>query len=248
MSIVHYILLIMFVPVFNVHGMTNNTLDKPDKLECYLARHTRTGETELHTLAMSADQEILNRFVASHAPEKILSMLHARYQGHAAIHRAAVFGNHVVLRFLLEQKVPVDICDEKQDTPLYLACENLSPACVRILLDYDADVHVQGISGTPLHKVIKNMYQVAEEKSVQNAFDCIVLLLERGARVDMLDNDEKKPIDCVEPEHRNRVQTAIVQGLNARKVRIAQYCSVLATVQNSRLPNELLVLVAGYNV
>ena len=114
----------------------------------------------------------------------------------APLHVAAKNGNAEVVRLLLEAGAKVDIKDTTDpaptmygpgpfNTPLMYAAESSCPDIVKMLLDKGAAVSYQNDTGeTPLMYAVWPKY--AEKRTKADAIAAIQILLDSGAKVDML--------------------------------------------------------------
>lgn len=122
------------------------------------------------------------------------------------LHWAAYYGHLEIAEILISRGADLDAEDSAYSTPLYLAAEEGYPKVVEFLISKGAKVNVKSSrSGyTPLHRAAwgpvamrKHLggRTVSEAELNENYLEIVGMLLEKGAKVDILDNDGKTPLD-----------------------------------------------------
>ena len=100
-------------------------------------------------------------------------------------HRAAIKGDVSLVESMLQEGVPVDCVDRRDQTALFHAAANNRTDVIRLLLQKGADVNKRDRFGdTPLHWAVVN-----------NSTEAIAVLIEHGASINITDNEGDKPID-----------------------------------------------------
>ncbi|SPN96673.1 uncharacterized protein DNG_00194 [Cephalotrichum gorgonifer] len=134
------------------------------------------GNTALHYITAETSPLPIKMLVDAGASPNLTNKA-----GEAPLLRAVIIGNMAVARYLLTQKVRVDIPNLKGSTALHMACMNGSVEFVELLLEHHAEANAVGSSvfGTLLQAACA---RAAEDKKK----DIISCLLQRGkARVNI---------------------------------------------------------------
>ncbi|XP_067050086.1 ankyrin repeat and SOCS box protein 9-like [Acropora muricata] len=141
---------------------------------------SRFGSTPLHQAAYFGHFDCASVLLAAGALANV-----EEAWGQTPLFLAAQRAHSDVVRILLHYGAYVDKMDKAHfKTGLHVACEAQSVACVQYLLDAGADPNVQAEHGrTPLHIVLRG----------EESGPLIQLLVEYGARFDILDDSGNSP-------------------------------------------------------
>ncbi|KAK7496809.1 hypothetical protein BaRGS_00012018 [Batillaria attramentaria] len=123
----------------------------------------------------------------------------------------AVTNDHVECARLLiaEGNASLDMKGAEGLTALHLSCNEAYPRSVELLLNSGADVNVTSEDGnTPLHLAIgtkstqlrKNPSERLEQQEHRNRVKIAYMLMEKGAFIDVKNNNGAEPIQCCRPE------------------------------------------------
>jgi ankyrin repeat protein len=100
------------------------------------------------------------------------------YNGETALHWAAIKGNKVLVRLLVDKGADVKAEDNNRKTVLHLAAQGADEVLVRLLVDKGADIKAKDDNGqTVLHEAVKGGNEAV-----------VRLLVDRGADVKAKDN------------------------------------------------------------
>jgi len=92
-----------------------------------------------------------------------------------------------LIKNLIERGIDVNVKNNRHNTALHFACESGNHEIMSLLLCTGANCNQRNILGqTPLHKLF-----LAEHLSVDQRFDCAILLIEAGADITLLDKEER---------------------------------------------------------
>lgn len=126
-------------------------------------------------------------------------------RGCTPLHHAAAWGHQNALLLLLHSNAHPDIADNDGNTPLHFASNNGHETCVKALLYFSEHlgqpirVETKNLHGdTPLHHACKWGYQ-----------GIVQILLEYGARPDLMNNRRKSPMDCAHSIHVSKLLTTL---------------------------------------
>lgn len=94
----------------------------------------------------------LENFVTNKKMEKIDKVLKANVEEEKTqlLFISIKYKNIEIIKYLIEKGVDVNISDNKQNTPLMLACSTKNPDVAELLLQYGANVNLKNDSETPL--------------------------------------------------------------------------------------------------
>lgn len=164
------------------------------------------GNTELFDLvyAQAAGQ------ILFHQLEPMGDKILARHP----FHYAAVEGHAGFIQHLLDHiRVDVNMVDRDQCTAIYYAAANGHKEVLEVLLRAGADPNVCSIRRSPLHCAIE-----------WNRLDCILLLLEHGAQVDITDQDGQTAAACAMKKYHTTIatETTLEASTKARWKKIFQ--------------------------
>ncbi|KAL1138787.1 hypothetical protein AAG570_008849, partial [Ranatra chinensis] len=144
------------------------------------------GMTALHIAAKEGNIEACNHLLSSAntPPSYVDTVDDGRW---TPLVWAAENCHNEVVRFLLEKKADPQIRDSEMNIALHWAAFAGSMDISEDLLNYNSNINLSNVHGdTPLHIAAR-----------QGAENCVVLLLARGARVDMMNKAGHIPRDCV---------------------------------------------------
>jgi ankyrin repeat protein len=126
---------------------------------------------DIHDAARDKNLEKLIR-LAVDAPDSLYTLCS---MGKTPLHWATGMGHTDIMKVLLDRfKVPVDIANANNGTPLHVAASQARPECVEILINHGADLNARVKDGaTPLHFA-------CFKGQKQGHLECIKMLLEKG--------------------------------------------------------------------
>ena len=163
---------------------------------------------DLHKAAREGDADRVRELLDAGADVNVRNADKQRLQ-YTPLHWAAYYGHLEIAEILISRGADLDAEDPDYSTPLYLAAEEGHPKVVEFLISKGAEVNVKSSrSGyTPLHRAAwgpvamrKHLGAgeagiVSEAELNENYLGIVGMLLEKGAKVDVLDNDGKTPLD-----------------------------------------------------
>ena len=118
--------------------------------------------------------------------EYVASANRENCDGMTRLHVAAQHGRHIIIEYLLSKGALVDVISADGFTPLYMAVEAEQEDAVRALLDRNASAEFCGPHRcTPLHMAASQAQGIGIAR----------LLIDKGARVDALDENGSSPYD-----------------------------------------------------
>lgn len=177
-------------PVFYAAGGGHTDLVKMLLDRKALARGTGdmriVAGTPLHDAARGGHVATMELLIARGVP------LGAEEFGRTAFQVAANEGQVDALKLLLSKGVKVDgiVPQSHEETALHFAAFQAHLAAARLLIDSGANVNAvdSGRGRTPLHQVVSNGSLNDERRAI------LVLLLDKGAKVDVRDKEGKTPL------------------------------------------------------
>ena len=95
------------------------------------------------------------------------------------------------MKFLLDYGADVDALDDDHSTPLHVASQFGNAKVARLLLEYNANIHVRNINDQTLLHIISSK---SGEMSSNDGIHMLSLFLEHGADIDALDNNHSTPL------------------------------------------------------
>lgn len=112
-----------------------------------------------------------------------------------ALHLAAMNGDLETAENLLDRNIlHVDVRDNEQWTPLYYAAFHGHLSMVKLLLRYNANLHLTDVKGlTPLHEATRGERRLSLTDGYGHA-DIVHLFLQQGANSNAKDNDGYSPL------------------------------------------------------
>ena len=163
---------------------------------------------DLHKAAREGDADRVRKLLDAGAVVNVRNANKGHLQ-YTPLHWAAYYGHLEIAEILISRGADLDAEDPDYATPLYLAAEQGHPKVVEFLISKGAEVNVKSSwSGyTPLHRAAwgpvamrKHLGAgeagtVSEADLNKNYLEIVGMLLEKGAKVDVLDNDGKTPLD-----------------------------------------------------
>jgi ankyrin repeat protein len=160
---------------------------------------------DLHKAAREGDADRVRELLDAGADVNVRNADKQRLQ-YTPLHWAAYYGHLEIAEILISRGADLDAEDPDYSTPLYLAAEEGHPKVVEFLISKGAEVNVKSSwwGYTPLHRaawgpVTMRKYlggrTVSEAELNENYLEIVGMLLEKGAKVDVLDNDGKTPLD-----------------------------------------------------
>jgi hypothetical protein len=162
----------------------------------------------LHKAAREGDADRVRKLLDAGADVNVKNANTGRLQ-YTPLHWAAYYGHLEIAELLISRGADLDAEDPDYSTPLYLAAEQGHPKVVEFLISKGAEVNVKSSRWgyTPLHRAawgpvtLRKHFGAGEEGTVSEAdlngnyLEIVGMLLEKGAKVDVLDNDGKTPLD-----------------------------------------------------
>jgi ankyrin repeat protein len=159
----------------------------------------------LHKAAREGDADRVRELLDAGADVNVRNADKQRLQ-YTPLHWAAYYGHLEIAEILISRGADLDAEDSDYSTPLYLAAEEGHPKVVEFLISKGAEVNVKSSwwGYTPLHRAAwgpvtmrKHLggRTVSEADLNENYLEIVGMLLEKGAKVDVLDNDGKTPLD-----------------------------------------------------
>ena len=163
---------------------------------------------DLHKAAREGDADRVRKLLDAGADVNVRNANKGRLQ-YTPLHWAAYYGHLEIAEILISRGADLDAEDPDYSTPLYLAAEQGHPKVVEFLVSKGAEVNVKSNAWgyTPLHRAAwgpvtmrKHLGAgeagtVSEADLNENYLEIVGMLLEKGAKVDVLDNDGKTPLD-----------------------------------------------------
>ncbi|XP_036375601.1 CARD- and ANK-containing Inflammasome Adaptor Protein [Megalops cyprinoides] len=175
---------------------------------------TKEGLTPLHVACQHSHQEVVYQLIKGKAD------IHARdKQAKLALHYAAANGDASVVQLLLSHGADANAVDKEKKTPLHLAAMEGKSEAASALLASKARCGVKDMDGcAPLHYAAANGYtklagdllsscknKNVDDKNVwrrtplhvasERGHDALIdLLLQRGAKINALDNNKDTPL------------------------------------------------------
>ena len=163
---------------------------------------------DLHKAAREGDADRVRKLLDAGADVNVRNTNKGHLQ-YTPLHWAAYYGHLEITEILISRGADLDAEDPDYATPLYLAAEQGHPKVVEFLISKGAEVNVKSSRWgyTPLHRAAwgpvtmrKHLGAgeagtVSEADLNKNYLEIVGMLLEKGAKVDVLDNDGKTPLD-----------------------------------------------------
>ena len=163
---------------------------------------------DLHKAAREGDADRVRKLLDAGADVNVRNADKQRLQ-YTPLHYAAYYGHLEIAEILISRGADLDAEDPAYSTPLYLAAEEGYPKVVEFLISKGAEVNVKSSwSGyTPLHRAawgpvaLRKHIGAGEAGTVseadlnENYLKIVGMLLEKGSKVDVLDNEGKTPLD-----------------------------------------------------
>ncbi|NXI61836.1 ANKR7 protein, partial [Anseranas semipalmata] len=117
------------------------------------------------------------------------------------LHLACANGHADVVRFLVQKKCLLNLCDGADRSPLMEAVERQQEECVAILLEHGADPNVRGYGGnTALHLAV-----AAPKASLAE------MLIEHDARIDVENSKGETPLTLAISSHQKEMVELLLQ-------------------------------------
>ena len=159
----------------------------------------------LHKAAREGDADRVRKLLDAGADVNVRNADKQRLQ-YTPLHWAAYYGHLEIAEILISRGADLDAEDPDYSTPLYLAAEEGHPKVVEFLISKGAEVNVKSSRWgyPPLHRAAwgpvtmrKHLGRrtVSEIELNENYLKIVGMLLEKGAKVDVLDDDGKTPLD-----------------------------------------------------
>ena len=120
--------------------------------------------------------------------EGVISLQYRDKNGLSLLHLAAVANQPELIRFLVQEGLPVDVRDPRGNTPLHYAAYYGKLRAVKTLLALGADLNARNVhrGETPLFSAIRGRQAAV-----------VRYLLQRGARVDLVNAQGLAPVHVV---------------------------------------------------
>lgn len=114
-------------------------------------------------------------------------------KGVSLMHMAATWDNTYLITYLRDKvNMSIQELDFKGNTPLFYSCSHGSEWAAFWLIGFGADVNAKNLKDdTPLHMICNNPEHIFSTKTVRE-------LIFKGAEVNAVNKDGKRPIDYVE--------------------------------------------------
>ena len=113
-----------------------------------------------------------------------------------------------VIRFLLEQGCDPFTTDVEMNVAIHWAAFSGSKSIVELLLAAGSNVNeMNGIGETPLHIALR-----------QDHYECALLLITRGARLDIANNQGQLPAQCLSEDAPNKATALLKLGTTLQKM------------------------------
>ncbi|XP_066847192.1 POTE ankyrin domain family member B-like isoform X2 [Anser cygnoides] len=121
------------------------------------------------------------------------------------LHLACANGHADVVRFLVQEKCLLNLCDNTGRSPLMMAVESQHEECVAILLEHRADPNLEGYRG----KSALHLAAAAPNTSVAE------MLVEHGAHLEAKDCERNTPLLlAISSHHKEMVKFLLQKGAN----------------------------------
>ena len=114
-----------------------------------------------------------------------------------------------VLEAQLRKGVDPDVRCWDQTSLLHAAAGMGKPKCARALIEYGADINIEGPEGTPLHEVARYYSELGHEVAA--------ILIEGGANLEVQDADGLTPLERARLEGNVKVTHVIENAIESRK-------------------------------
>lgn len=168
------------------------------------------GMSALHWAAAAGHDDVLRVLF-----ERGADALAADAHGRSLLHHGAIGGSRLAILMALSKGANINTATaaDSQLTVLHLVCDRAPRGLVAELISFGADETRRDATGrTPLHHCVKAINEYAVEE-----------LVNAGADVDVLDNENQKPADLMKqwPEADERKQKKDRATFSERKRRIA---------------------------
>jgi len=138
--------------------------------------------------------------------------------GYSALFLAAGFNRLDVAKVLLKEGASLDTRSDNGDTPLHNAAKYAHSDVIELFLRYDADLEARNLSGrTPL---LCAFDLITKQDIATTYIHLIELLLEKGAKPDARDNEEKTLLHLVVDLESEDMACQVTQQLLERGVSV----------------------------
>ena len=158
------------------------------------------GYTALQRAAIAGNLQLVKLLVQNGAN---LTAMSTNQFGDLPIHLAAAYGHQNIVRWMLDNAVPVDIRNRLGATSLHSAAYNKRLETARLLLERGAAVNAKVTNGdnrTPLH-----------EAAAVGSEDLVQLLLDHGADINAITSDENQtPLHWAEKERQMKTAELLI--------------------------------------
>ena len=190
------------------HGnpeIVRSILDKyPELVDC-TTEGERDGYTPLMRASMITDSfNIVKMLLARGAMIDYQNKLehthtHSQVEGLTALMVAARFGTSSIVELLLEGGAAIDLKDSIGRTAIIIACEEAKLGPAKLLIENEADLnHVDCKGGYALLYAVKYLVRnKAKQFEYEGSLEIIELLLERGAKANIVTDDEETAEKCM---------------------------------------------------
>ena len=176
---------------------------------------------------------------------------------------AAKYGNHSVLKLLIEAGADVNLTDRSGETALMFAAENNHHHCINMLIQAGADVNKQNcIQSNALFKAARHGHIKCVDLLISSGsdhldkalvaaiaegyFDCVLQIFQSGADVNLQEYGSKYMHNAISSGHVACVQLFIEVGVDVNKVVNTYNSALLSAVgSNKGASYQMISLLLG---